>query len=142
VWPSQNIDPRHINPELATCEPYVMGSHATSSGAWTSGPEDYARSKYQWGYNRMMTVAGLFGAGDTIGGTAHKLSSGSRTEGRIAAKAAVRYVSDLGKNQPRVSEQEYRDLEKIVVKHMGADVLHRLQRTWELHHRLLAPRSP
>jgi len=28
-------------------------------------------SKYQWGYNRMMTVDGLFGAGDTIGGTRH-----------------------------------------------------------------------
>jgi len=44
-----------------------MGSHATCSGARASGPEDYARVEYQWGYNRMMTVDGLFGAGDTIG---------------------------------------------------------------------------
>jgi len=64
VWTSQNIDPKHINPELTTSEPYVMGSHATCSGDWASGPEDYAPSKYQWGYNRMMTVDGLFGAGD------------------------------------------------------------------------------
>ena len=42
VWASQNIDPKHINPELTTSEPYVMGSHATCSGAWASGPEDYA----------------------------------------------------------------------------------------------------
>ena len=76
VWASQNIDPKHINPELTTSEPYVMGSHATCSGAWASGPEDYAPAEYQWGYNRMMTVDGLFGAGDTIGGTAHKFSSG------------------------------------------------------------------
>jgi len=34
VWASQNIDPKHINPELTTSEPYVMGSHATCSGAW------------------------------------------------------------------------------------------------------------
>ena len=81
VWASQNIDPKHINPELTTSEPYVMGSHATCSGAWASGPEDYAPDEYQWGYNRMMTVDGLFGAGDTIGGTAHKFSSGSFTEG-------------------------------------------------------------
>ena len=108
VWASQNIDPKHINPELTTSEPYVMGSHATCSGAWASGPEDYAPAEYQWGYNRMMTVDGLFGAGDTIGGTAHKFSSGSFTEGRIAAKAAVKYVNDMGKEQPQVSEAEYR----------------------------------
>ena len=42
VWASQNIDPKYINPELTTSEPYVMGSHATCSGAWASGPEDYA----------------------------------------------------------------------------------------------------
>ena len=118
VWASQNIDPKHTNPELTTSEPYVMGSHATCSGAWASGPEDYAPSEYQWGYNRMMTVQGLFGAGDTIGGTAHKFSSGSFTEGRIAGKAAVKYVNDLGKQQPQVSEAEYEDLKKTVYKPM------------------------
>jgi hypothetical protein len=30
--------------------------------------------------------------------------------------AAFRYVRDLGKNQPRVSEQEYRDLEKVILQ--------------------------
>ena len=114
VWASQNIDPKHINPELTTSEPYVMGSHATCSGAWASGPEDCAPADYQWGYNRMMTVDGLFGAGDTIGGSAHKFSSGSFTEGRIAAKAAVKYVMEKGRDQPEVSEQEYRDLEKVI----------------------------
>src|SRR3546814_4362971 len=79
VWASQNIDPKEINPELTTSEPYVMGSHATCSGAWASGPEDYAPSEYQWGYNRMMTVEGLFGGGDTIGGTAHKFRSEEHT---------------------------------------------------------------
>ena len=108
VWASQNIDPKETNPELTTSEPYVMGSHATCSGAWASGPEDYAPAEYQWGYNRMMTVEGLFGAGDTIGGTAHKFSSGSFTEGRIAAKAAVKYVKEMGKEQPQVSEAEIR----------------------------------
>ena len=116
VWASQNIDPKHTNPELTTSEPYVMGSHATCSGAWASGPEDYAPAEYQWGYNRMMTVDGLFGAGDTIGGTAHKFSSGSFTEGRIAAKAAVRYILEKGRDQPQVSEAEIADLKKAVYK--------------------------
>ena len=51
VWAANNIDPKEINPELVMSEPYVMGSHATCSGAWASGPEDYAPDEYQWGYN-------------------------------------------------------------------------------------------
>jgi adenylylsulfate reductase subunit A len=118
VWASQNIDPKEINPELTTSEPYVMGSHATCSGAWASGPEDFAPPEYQWGYNRMTTVEGLFGAGDAIGGTPHKFSSGSFTEGRIAAKAAVKYVNDLGREQPQVSQAEYEELKKTVYQPM------------------------
>jgi adenylylsulfate reductase subunit A len=114
VWASQNIDPKETNPELVMSEPYVMGSHATCSGAWASGPEDIAPSDYQWGYNRMMTVDGLFGAGDTIGGSAHKFSSGSFAEGRIAGKAAVKYVNDLGNDEPQLSETEVEDLKAVV----------------------------
>ena len=114
VWASQNIDPKEVDPELTTSEPYVMGSHATCSGAWASGPEDCAPDDYQWGYNRMMTVEGLFGAGDAIGGSAHKFSSGSYTEGRIAGKAAVRYVNDMGGGRPEVSEAECEDLKRRV----------------------------
>ena len=95
VWASQNIDPKYTNPELTTSEPYVMGSHATCSGAWVSGPEDLSPPEYFWGYNRMLTIDGLFGAGDTVGGSAHKFSSGSFTEGRLAAKAAVKYIDCL-----------------------------------------------
>ncbi|MCP4184726.1 MAG: adenylylsulfate reductase subunit alpha, partial [Hyphomicrobiales bacterium] len=80
------------------------------SGAWASGPEDIAPDEYQWGYNRMLTVDGLFGAGDTLGGTAHAFSSGSFTEGRIAAKSAVKYIRDLGTNKIEVSEKQYEDL--------------------------------
>jgi len=110
VWASQNIDPKHTNPELTTSEPYVMGSHATCSGAWASGPEDFAPSDYRWGYNRMMTVDGLFGAGDASGGTPHKFSSGSFTEGRIAGKAAVNYMKDMG-DEPQIDEADIKRLE-------------------------------
>ncbi len=116
VWASQNIDPKEINPELTTSEPYVMGSHATCSGAWASGPEDYAPSEYKWGYNRMMTVNGLFGAGDASGGTPHKFSSGSFTEGRIAGKAAINYMDDMDDTQ--LDEAEISRLEEEIFQPM------------------------
>jgi adenylylsulfate reductase subunit A len=117
VWASQNIDPKHTNPELTTSEPYVMGSHATCSGAWSSGPEDYAPSAYRWGYNRMTTVEGLFVAGDASGGTPHKFSSGSFTEGRIAAKAAVNYINDVG-HDTTIDEAQVRNLKQQVFQPM------------------------
>ncbi len=118
VWASQNIDPKEKPSELITSEPYVMGSHATCSGAWASGPEDCAPSDYQWGYNRMMSIEGLFGAGDTIGGSAHKFSSGSFTEGRIAAKAAVRYVTERMGDAPQLDEAEINKLRETIFKPM------------------------
>ncbi|WP_413436991.1 adenylyl-sulfate reductase subunit alpha [Sulfuriferula sp. GW1] len=116
VWASQNIDPREKPSELITSEPYVMGSHATCSGAWASGPEDCAPDDYQWGYNRMTTVEGLFGAGDTMGGAPHKFSSGSFTEGRLAGKSAVRYVRDLKGDQPQLDDNEVDSLKQAVFK--------------------------
>ncbi len=116
VWASQNIDPKERPSELITSEPYVMGSHATCSGAWASGPEDVAPAGYQWGYNRMTTVEGLFGAGDTIGGSAHKFSSGSFTEGRIAGKAAVRYVMERGSDPPQVDDAQVKALQEEIVR--------------------------
>ena len=116
VWASQNIDPKEKPSELITSEPYVMGSHATCSGAWASGPEDCAPADYQWGYNRMTTVEGLFGAGDTIGGSAHKFSAGSFTEGRLAAKAAVRYVLDLKRSVPEPDENEIAKLAEEIFR--------------------------
>jgi adenylylsulfate reductase, subunit A len=118
VWASQNIDPKENPSELTTSEPYIMGSHATCSGAWASGPEDCAPAEYQWGYNRMTTVEGLFGAGDTIGGSAHKFSAGSFTEGRIAGKAAVRYVMDHKAETPQVDDDHVEKLKQAVYKPM------------------------
>jgi len=116
VWASQNIDPKYTNPELTTSEPYVMGSHATCSGAWVSGPEDLSPPEYFWGYNRMLTVEGLFGAGDTVGGSAHKFSSGSFTEGRLAAKAAVKYIQDKKAEGLKVSDSQCENFKEIIYK--------------------------
>ncbi|MEK7838071.1 MAG: FAD-binding protein, partial [candidate division NC10 bacterium] len=96
IWASDNIDPAKTPSEIVLTEPYLMGSHASGTGAWVSGPEDVAPKEYFWGYNRMTTVKGLFAAGDGVGGSAHKFSSGSYAEGRLAGKAAVAYIMDNG----------------------------------------------
>ncbi len=43
----------------------------------------------------MTTIQGLFAAGDASGASSHKFSSGSFTEGRIAAKAAISFCVDF-----------------------------------------------
>lgn len=116
LWASTNVDPKYENPELTTSEPYVMGSHATGCGGWASGPEDVSPAEYFWGYNRMMTVDGLFGAGDAIGGTPHAFSSGSFTEGRLAAKAACKYIDDGKAEGIVVSDKQIADLKAKIYK--------------------------
>jgi adenylylsulfate reductase subunit A len=118
LWAATDVNPKYENPELTTSEPYVMGSHATGSGAWCSGPEDVSPDEYFWGYNRMTTVEGLFGAGDAVGGTPHAFSSGSFTEGRLAAKAACKYIDDGKAEGIRVSEEQIEGRKQEIFKPM------------------------
>jgi Succinate dehydrogenase/fumarate reductase, flavo protein subunit len=116
LWAATDIDPKFINPELTTSEPYVMGSHATACGAWCSGPEDLSPEEYFWGYNRMTSVEGLFGAGDAVGGTPHAFSSGSFTEGRLAAKAACQYLDDGKGEGIVVSDKQIADRKEEIYR--------------------------
>ena len=118
LWAATDVDPKYENPELTTSEPYVMGSHATGCGAWCSGPSDLSPPEYYWGYNRMTTVEGLFGAGDAVGGTPHAFSSGSFTEGRIAAKAACQYIDDGKAEGIRVSDEQIARRKEEIYKPM------------------------
>jgi len=95
VWAGLNIRPEQHKSELMPTEPYLLGSHSGCSGIWVSGPEDLSSpDHYNWGYNRMTTVNGLFTAGDGVGASGHKFSSGSHAEGRICGKNMVRWVRD------------------------------------------------
>ncbi len=116
LWAATDVDPKYENPELTLSEPYVMGSHATGCGAWCSGPEDISPPEYFWGYNRMTSVEGLFGAGDAVGGTPHAFSSGSFTEGRLAAKAACKYIDDGKAEGIVVSDKQIADLKEKIYK--------------------------
>lgn len=125
LWAATDVDPKNENPELTTSEPYVMGSHATGCGAWCSGPEDLSPEEYFWGYNRMTTIEGLFGAGDAVGGTPHAFSSGSFTEGRLAAKAANKYIDDGKAEGIRVSDAAIEKLKAEVFKPLEHYTVHR-----------------
>jgi len=115
LWAGTNTAPEEKPSEIQACEPYFIGSHSGASGAWLSGPEDLqtAESKkdYFWGYNRMSTVKGLFGAGDASGAYSHKFSDGSHTEGRIAAKSALAFIKD-NNTQPKVDPAQVEALRK------------------------------
>jgi len=113
TWASQNIAPEVTPSEIVLGEPYIMGSHSGEAGAWVSGPKDLSRPEYFWGYNRMTTIHGLFAAGDGVGAAPHKFSSGSFTEGRLAAKAAVAYALDHPKT-PVLNEAYLRKLGETI----------------------------
>jgi adenylylsulfate reductase subunit A len=95
VWAGENIEPEKKPSELMPTEPYLLGSHSGCCGIWVSGPTDLGAPKeWSWGYRSMTTVKGLFTAGDGVGASGHKFSSGSHAEGRIAAKAMVKFALD------------------------------------------------
>lgn len=104
LWAGMNIAPEATPSELMPTEPYLLGSHSGCCGIWVSGPDDIAPPEWNWGYNRMTTVNGLFTAGDGVGASGHKFSSGSHAEGRIAAKAMAKYYRDHADFTPALKD--------------------------------------
>ncbi len=113
LWAALNVKPEERHSEIAACEPYFIGSHSGASGAWVSGPEDLA-TPYKWGYENMTTVEGLFAAGDASGASSHKFSSGSHAEGRIAGKAAIKYIVEKGK-EPKIDNAKIEALKAKIL---------------------------
>ncbi len=114
LWAATDTMPEQKPSEIAACEPYFIGSHSGASGAWVSGPEDIAPKNYFWGYTNMCTIKGLFAAGDASGASSHKFSSGSFTEGRIAAKAAVKFCVE-NPDEPQVDDAEVEKLREWIL---------------------------
>jgi adenylylsulfate reductase subunit A len=114
LWAATNVAPDEKPSEIAAAEPYFIGSHSGASGAWVSGPEDMAPPEYQWGYANMATTKALFCAGDASGASSHKFSSGSHAEGRIAAKAAVKYIVENG-GEPNVDSAQVDELKAKIL---------------------------
>ncbi|MEK6771876.1 MAG: adenylyl-sulfate reductase subunit alpha, partial [Pseudomonadota bacterium] len=121
IWVGENIEPEKKNSELMPTEPYLLGSHSGCCGIWVSGPTDlgaptdeehadkgkipaHLPKGWSWGYRSMTTVKGLFTAGDGVGASGHKFSSGSHAEGRMCAKSMVQYCVDNKDLKPEFSE--------------------------------------
>ena len=109
LWAATNTAPENRGSEIMPTEPYLLGSHSGCCGIWASGPdEEWVPDEYKIKaangkvYNRMTTVDGLFTCADGVGASGHKFSSGSHVEGRMAAKAAVRYVRDHADFKPEL----------------------------------------
>ncbi len=130
VWAGLNIRPEQNVSELIPTEPYLLGSHSGCSGIWVSGPEDIAPPEWQWGYNRMTTVKGLFTAGDGVGASGHKFSSGSHAEGRIAGKAMVKFCRDHKDFQPTFSK-DIKELTEEIYKPVRTYLEHKDKTTAE-----------
>jgi len=126
LWASMNVEPEKRGSEIMPTEPYLLGSHSGCCGIWCSGPnEDWVPDDYKWGYNRMTTVNGLFTAGDGVGASGHKFSSGSHAEGRMAAKAMAKYVMDnagftpaLKQSADELKAEVYKPVVKYYEHHM------------------------
>jgi adenylylsulfate reductase subunit A len=124
LWCATDTEPEKKNSEIMPTEPYLLGSHSGCCGIWCSGPdEDWVPAEYKWDvdgvvYNRMTTVKGLFTAGDGVGCSGHKFSSGSHAEGRIVAKQMVKYVRNNADYKPELAEsaQELADMVYAPVK--------------------------
>jgi adenylylsulfate reductase subunit A len=110
LWAATNTAPEEKSSEIAAAEPYFIGSHSGASGAWVSGPEDIqndaTKNEYFWGYENMTTIKGLFCAGDASGASSHKFSSGSHAEGRIAGKAAIRFLVNEKPDLPQLTDAQ------------------------------------
>ncbi len=115
LWASKNIEPEKQQSEIAACEPYFISSHSGASGAWISGPVDLSPDPYHWGYDNMTTVRGLFAAGDASGASSHKFSSGSFTEGRIAAKSAIAFCMENGP-AGNIDKDKILELKRTILK--------------------------
>ncbi len=78
-WIESGKKPSQQNVEIEGTEPYIVGGH-TAGGFWVDT-------------HRQTTITGLYAAGDVSGGCPQKYVTGALAEGKIAALAAVKYIS-------------------------------------------------
>lgn len=87
-WADRGIEPQERPVELCGSEPYLVGGHG-QAGYWTDT-------------QRKSTLAGLYAAGDVVGGSPKKYVTGCMAEGEIAAESAWQYLQGL-EEVPEVS---------------------------------------
>lgn len=79
-WIESGRLPHEQDVEIEGTEPYIVGGH-TASGYWVDT-------------DRQTTINGLYAAGDVAGGCPQKYVTGALAEGKIAALAIIKSISD------------------------------------------------
>ncbi len=106
LWAAKNVEPDKTR--LRSCRPSrIFSVHmpvVQDSGAAVLAILPEHPKSGSWGYNRMSTVKGMFMAGDVVGASGHKFSSGSHAEGRIAAKAGIAFILDEPDYKPAIKQ--------------------------------------
>ncbi|GHU37992.1 adenylylsulfate reductase subunit alpha [Clostridia bacterium] len=101
-WIESGEFPSGKNVEICGSEPYIVGGH-TASGYWVD-------------VDRETTIKGLYAAGDVAGGCPKKFVTGAFAEGEIAAKSALKYLTD---DSPTITDDEIAvtkgELERIFI---------------------------
>ncbi|MDR3566755.1 MAG: adenylyl-sulfate reductase subunit alpha [Syntrophobacteraceae bacterium] len=119
-WAAHNIDPLEKPMELQLSDSVFIGSHACSCGSWVCGPADVMPAEFKNDfpaqYNLMTTVKGLFTAGCGVGACAHKFSSGSHVQGRIAGKSVIKFVNDEKAYAPAISDATIAKYKETIFK--------------------------
>ncbi|GAB6138658.1 adenylyl-sulfate reductase subunit alpha [Halanaerobaculum tunisiense] len=80
-WADKDLEPNESPIEIYGTEPYIVGGHS-QSGYWVDK-------------NRQTTLAGLYAAGDVVGGAPKKYATGCMAEGAIAVEAALEYIKEV-----------------------------------------------
>ena len=119
-WAAHNVDPLEKPMELQLSDSVFIGSHACSCGSWVCGPADIMPAEFKGDfpaqYNLMTTVKGLFTAGCGVGACAHKFSSGSHVQGRIAGKSVVKFANDDKGYAPAISDATIAKYKETIFK--------------------------
>jgi adenylylsulfate reductase subunit A len=111
LWAATNTQPEEKSPPRSP-RPSRTSSAPTPAPPAPGCPvrKTWPGTDYFWGYENMSTVKGLFCAGDASGASSHKFSSGSHAEGRIAGKAAIRYLVNENPPMPTVDDATIEEL--------------------------------
>ena len=109
IWVGENIEPEEAVRTDADREPHLLGSHSGCCGIWVSGRPTSARRPrreelpgvpdhtcrgLELGLSLHDHRQGSVHRRRRRGRLGHKFSSGSHTEGRLAAKAMVKFALD------------------------------------------------
>ena len=90
-WIESGKLPHEQDVEIEGTEPYIVGGH-TASGYWVDT-------------DRQTTISGLYAVGDVAGGCPQKYVTGALAEGKIAALAILKTISENESDNAKMKDE-------------------------------------